>query len=477
MQRETLKLDLPKTWRVACHTDQVGLGTTFVAVHGQNTDGTLFVAEAIRKGASRIVISSDAQLSVQAELLIKEKKIDCVRVANTRLALAQLSAEAYNFPAKRFKFVGITGTKGKTTTATLLHHILHSADKKVALISTVENKIGNQVFKAPLTTPQPDYLHMFFDRCLQEGVELVVMEVAAQALTLHRVHGIQFDVGVFTNFAHEHLEFYASMDDYFAAKCLLREHMQPGASIIINGDDSALQAFAYDHLIRVMLQDIAVKSVASIEFAGAVDGEDLTVCAPFMMGQFNVYNILYAVYAALLLGVTRQDVLQAITTFTGVKGRLQKHALPNGATCYVDYAHTPDSYTHVLSLLRSMTDHLIVVFGCGGLRDKSKRSIMGGIAAAIADCVVLTSDNPRTEDPLEIIAQIKKGAAVQDMHKIVEVPDRAQAISYACTQTTRGSIVAILGKGPDEYQIIGATKHYFSDVETVKCYVGRDDQI
>lgn len=471
MQHVTQKLDVPETWRVACHTDHVGPGTTFVAVQGQTTDGLLFITDAINKGTTRIVVSFDAQLSAQNEQQIKEKNIELVRVSNTRLALAQLSAESYDFPADKLRFVGITGTKGKTTTAALLHHILHSAGKKVALISTVENKIGDRIFKAPLTTPQPDYLHMFFDLCVQEGVEIVVMEVAAQALTLYRVHGIRFDVGIFTNFAHEHLEFYATMDDYFAAKCLLREHMKSDAPIIINGDDLALHCFVYDNLMQVSLQDIAVECIAPIVCTGIINGALTEVFAPFMMGKFNVYNIFYALHVALLLGIAKHDVLKAISAFSGVKGRLQKQVMQSGATCYVDYAHTPDSYKQVLTLLRSMTDYLIVVFGCGGLRDKSKRPIMGGIAASIADVVVLTSDNPRTEDPLEIIAQIQAGVAEHNAYKVIEIPDRAQAITYACAQAKKDAIVAILGKGPDEYQIIGATKYYFSDVETVKCYV------
>lgn len=461
------KLNIPVVWPVTCHTDHIGPGSTFVAICGTTTSGILYIAQAIQKGASCIVVSDDAHLSADMQDLIKKNNVDLVRVANTRLALAQLSAQAYNFPAQRLRFVGITGTKGKTTTATLLHHILKHAGIKTALISTVENKIGEHTFKAPLTTPQPDYLHMFFNLCVQEGIEVVVTEVAAQALSLHRVEGIQFDVGIFTNFSHEHLEFYATMADYFAAKCLLREHMKPGAPIVINADDPELQRFVYDHLIRVSLKDIAVEQISPIVCTGMISSAMTEVFAPFMMGIFNVYNIFCALHAALLLGVAKQDIMQALVTFSGVKGRLQKQQLPNGATCFVDYAHTPDSYTHVLSLLRSMTDHLIVVFGCGGLRDATKRPIMGGIAARLADCVVLTSDNPRTEDPLAIIAQIKIGIAPEDQSKVIQIVDRAQAIHHACSSTKKGSIVAILGKGPDEYQIIGATKHYFSDMQTV----------
>lgn len=239
MQHEKQKLNIPIAWPVSCHTDHIGQGSTFVAIQGDSIDGALFIAQAIDKGATRVVVSCDAQLSHDVEQLIQEHTIDLVRVANTRLALAELSAQAYGFPADRLRFVGITGTKGKTTTATLLHHILITAGIKAALISTVENKIGEHLFKAPLTTPQPDYLHMFFNMCVSEGVEIVVMEVAAQALSLHRVAGIRFDVGMFTNFSHEHLEFYASMAEYFAAKSLLRDHMKPGAPIIINADDPA----------------------------------------------------------------------------------------------------------------------------------------------------------------------------------------------------------------------------------------------
>jgi UDP-N-acetylmuramoyl-L-alanyl-D-glutamate--2,6-diaminopimelate ligase len=470
MQHKTQKLDLPEIWRVACHTDHVGHGTTFVAVRGQTTDGAEYIAQAIAKGATRVVVADDVQLADAAQRIIAEKSVELIRVKDTRLALAQLSAAAYDFPAQKLSIIGITGTKGKTTTAALLYHILTSAGIKAALISTVENKIGDHTFKAPLTTPQPDYLHMFFDVCAKNGVTHVVMEVAAQALTLHRVHGIQFDAGIFTNFSHEHLEFYQTMDDYFAAKCLLRSYMKRGAPIILNSDDAALQRFVYEHSVPISLHDIAVEHISPIEFTANIAGEMYSVLAPSVMGRFNIYNIVYALHCAHYLGIAKQDILQALATFSGVKGRLQKHELADGASCYIDYAHTPDSYMQVLSLLRSMTDHLIVVFGCGGLRDKSKRPIMGGIAASIADCVVLTSDNPRTEDPLEIIAQIKSGVATHDEHKIVEAPDRAQAIAYACARAPKKGIVAILGKGPDEYQIIGATRYYFSDAQTVATF-------
>jgi UDP-N-acetylmuramoyl-L-alanyl-D-glutamate--2,6-diaminopimelate ligase len=471
MQHKKRKCNIPHVWPITCHTDYVGAGSTFVAIRGQTTDGLLFIPQAIAKGATKIVVQQDVHIEQETLDLIKQKNIALLYVSDARLALAELSAQAYDFPVKKLTLVAVTGTKGKTTCASLLYHILKTSGAKTALISTVENCIGSDLFPAPLTTPQPDYLHMFLHLCVQEDVRVVVLEVAAQALSLHRVHGIQFDVGIFTNFAHEHLEFYDSMDAYFAAKCLLRSHMKPDAPIIINRDDPWLSTFAYETLMKVSLTDTVVTSVVPITFTCSISGQKCAISAPFMMGTFNVYNMLYALRAANYLGVSLQHIVQAIALFPGVKGRLQKSELPSGALCYIDYAHTSDSYTQVLSLLRSMANRLIVVFGCCGQRDKSKRPIMGGIAAQFADVVVLTSDNPRTEDPQAIIEDIKVGIAVHNRNKVIEIVDREQAIRYACKHAKKGEIVVIFGKGSDTYQIVGATKYYFSDEEVVKTFL------
>ncbi|MEX0848816.1 MAG: UDP-N-acetylmuramoyl-L-alanyl-D-glutamate--2,6-diaminopimelate ligase [Candidatus Dependentiae bacterium] len=466
--RSEKMLTLPKVWPVACHTDNVGIGSTFVAIKGINCDGIQFVADAIQKGATRIVVYQNALLPIDILQKIKQKNIVLIYVDDTRLALAQLSTQAYNHPAHKLNIVGITGTKGKTTTAFLTHHILQASGIKTALLSTVENKIGDLVFTAPLTTAQPDYLHMFFDQCVRQGITHLVMEVAAQAFSLHRVYGVQFDIGLFTNFAHEHLEFYTSMDDYFAAKCLLFQQMKPSAPVIINVDDKPLQNIVYDNMVHMSAKDITVNCVApDVQFVIELQGEKYMVHAPYLIGEFNLYNVLSALHSALLLGVPIEKIISAIKTFKGVKGRMQKYQLPNGAVCYIDYAHTPDSYKQVLGLLRSLTDRLIVVFGCGGLRDKTKRSLMGAIAGSFADTVMLTSDNPRTEDPNEIVRDIKRGIAKEHEYKVIVVLDREKAIEKAYELSTADTIIALLGKGPDEFQIIGNVRHRYSDEENV----------
>ncbi len=458
---------LPKIWRVACHTDNVGPGTTFVAIKGDNFDGADFISVAIKKGASRIVVSNDVHVLQSIMKIIDEHKIVLLRVADTRLALAQLSAETYGYPAHKLKLIAITGTKGKTTTAYIAHHMLQHAGLRVALLTSVENKIGQSSFKASLTTAQPDYLHMFFDACVQQDITHVVMEVAAQALSLHRVHGLQFDIGTFTNFAHDHMEFYASMDDYFDAKCLIVNHLKLQAPLIINADDKALSNVDYEHMQPITLGDVDVVQVApEITCTLLLDQKAYVVHAPYLMGTFNLYNILCAIHIVRLCSVSMK-VIESLAMFKGVPGRMQKHVLPNGAQCFIDYAHTPDSYRHVLSLLRDQTELLIVVFGCGGLRDKMKRPLMGNVAAHFADRVVLTNDNPRTESPKSIVSDIKQGVEKEDMHKVEVVLNRDEAIKKAYAYSKKAAIVAILGKGPDAYQIVGTTRHYFSDIEVI----------
>ncbi len=460
-------LNLPSIWRVACHTDNVGPGSTFVAIKGDTFDGINFLSMAIKKGAKRIVVDDGARLPQKVVSFINERNVLLSRVSDTRLALAQLSAEAYNHPANKLKLTAITGTKGKTTTAYIAHHMLQQAGLRVALLTSVENKIGQSSFKAPLTTAQPDYLHMFFDVCVQQNITHVVMEVAAQALSLHRVYGLQFDVAAFTNFAHEHMEFYASMNAYYDAKCLLLNHLKPQAPLIINADDKALKNIDYEHIQPIALGDVdAMQVTPKIMCTLILDRQTHVVRAPYLMGVFNLYNILCAIHIVRLCSISMK-VIESLATFKGVPGRMQKHVLPNGASCFIDYAHTPDSYQHVLSLLRSLTDHLIVVFGCGGLRDKVKRPLMGNVAAHFADIVILANDNPRTESPDEIINDIKQGIKEEEMHKIMVVLNRDEAIkkAYACSR--KDAIIAILGKGPDAYQIIGATRHDFSDTQVV----------
>lgn len=509
---------IPLIFPVTCHTNHVGPGSTFVAIKGYEKDGADFISQAIEKGATSIVIENEVKLSDQVMVLIDQKNVAVRRVPDARLALALLSAQAASNPAQPLKIIGITGTKGKTTTSFLLWHILKTAGYKTALLSTVNNYIGDEKFPAPLTTAQPDYLHQFLKLCVEQNVTHVVMEVAAQALSLHRVYGIEFDGIIFTNFSLEHLEFYSSMEEYFAAKCRIFASAKPHAPILINGDDAwckkisrapnmELFSINKEKDIRCFIRSWRVIGTPCVPESTSHDSKkndlwfvnpvlhtqngnsprtgkifmnidvkntsvDLikqdSFSCPALVGSFNAYNATAAATMALKLGVSPDALARGLATFSGVRGRFEKHELPNGAVCIIDYAHNPSSYESVLGALRAMTDHLIVVFGAGGKRDPSKRPIMGGLAAQFADVVMITSDNPRTEDPETIIADIERGIAPIHAAKVIKIVDRKDAIERAYAVARKGSIIALLGKGPDEYQIIGEQKFPFCEVEIIR---------
>jgi UDP-N-acetylmuramoyl-L-alanyl-D-glutamate--2,6-diaminopimelate ligase len=499
---------MPQTFPVTCHTDFVGQGSCFVAIEGYADNGINYIQCAIEKGARTIVVHHTTLLSDELCAYIAAHDVVVERVENTRKALAQYSARGAGFPAKQLKIIGITGTKGKTTTSFLLEHILRTASFKTALISSVKNSIGDHGFAASLTTPQPDYLQQFLKLCVEHNVEYVVMEVAAQALTLHRVEGITFCGVIFTNFSHEHLEFYPTLDDYFYAKSLLFTRVTDNAPMLINGDDEhgKLLLRKYPKARAYGFNDYSAHPECSPELLakanvskdskllerpfdtflqaknfqlrqgyvghGRASGQENIVSplmCPALFGKYNAYNILAAVSMALELSDISKEVINvALQSFAGVPGRLQEHVLPNGARCFIDYAHNPESFKAVLSTLRVLTDQLIVVFGAGGGRDKAKRPMMGAIAADIADVVCITSDNPRLENPYDIACDIIKGIPENVSHKIVQELDRKKAIELAYQLSDQGAIIVLLGKGPDEYQIVGTTKHYFSEREIVQ---------
>ena len=468
-----------KKFPVTCHTKHVRPGSTFVAIKGDKQDGVTYIPKAIKRGASKIVMQYDAIVPPEIKQVIEQSEIEIELVENTRLALAQLSEKASDYAHKQLKIIGITGTKGKTSTAFILEHLLQSARHKTALISTVHNKIGNKKFKSGLTTDQPDYLHQFFKTCVAHNIEYVVMEVAAQALSLHRVAGIVFDAAVFTNFSQEHGEFYKTLDDYFAAKCTLFDQLKPDAPIFVNADDPwgkkilkqhpTFLSFAVENNNTHLSANI-IDSKKALAFKLQTPQTTLSIHCPSLFGTFNTYNVLAALGVAHSIGIPPEQCAQQLQTFKGVPGRLQLHTLKNGARCFIDYAHNPSSYKAVLSTLRNMTDDLIVVFGAGGKRDKEKRPIMGTIASEIADSVILTSDNPRTEDPEQIIQDIVSGVAPNNQHKIKKIVDRKIAIQQACTMAKECSAIALLGKGPDEYQEKKGIKTKFSEKEIVKAY-------
>lgn len=463
----------PSIYPVAAHTDNVGPGTTFVAIKGTSFDGAEFIPEAIKKGATTVVLGKREILPSQLEAYLIKSAISIVRVDNTRQALAILSAQKAGFPAKKLKVIGVTGTKGKTTTVFLLEHILRYVGYKVGLISSVYNSINGQQLKTAFATPQPDYLQQFLASCRDETVEYVIMEVSAQALSLFRVHGIEFDGIVFTNFSHEHLEFYETLDDYFRAKVSIFDQSKEGAPIFVNGDDPRAAELKLAAPTSVRFGFISTENELKAHYhepslmKGMItlhsnNASDAQIESP-LMGKYNGYNLLAVIGMALKIGISYGRIQEALAVFTGIPGRLQMHILSNGAIGVIDYAHNPSSYEAVLSALRQKTDHLIVIFGAGGSRDKYKRPIMGRIAALFADQVILTADNPRFEDPVAISIDIERGIPSMHKDKVIHELDREKAIRLAYALSKPGSMIVLLGKGPNEYQEVQGIKIPFSE--------------
>ena len=443
---------MPQIFPVTLHTKHVGFGSTFVAIKGYVRDGTDFIVQAINRGATKIVIDKACK---PLDKIFLHKHVEFVLVDDCRKSLAELSAQSLDYPSKKLKIIGVTGTKGKTTTTFLVEHILRESGYKTALLGGVKNKILDDQEKSDLTTYGADYLHMFFAQCVKHGVTHVVMEVSSHALALDRLHGIEFDAVGFTNLAWEHIDFHETMEDYFQAKFLALEQVKENGVVVINTDDKwgALAA-----------KKLSSKKVVSF----GLKKNNLVV--PELFGKFNAYNILMAVKLCKQFGLSFEKIKTSLKTFPGVPGRLQKHILKNGAVSFVDFAHNPSSVEAVLSALRPLTNHLIVVFGCGGDRDKAKRSKMGRVASIYGDEIIVTDDNPRYEDPLAIRQEILKGISENKRDIVTCVPDRKEAIERAVACSRKGSIIAILGKGHEEYNLIKNKRNYFSDIQEIERY-------
>jgi len=495
---------ISRIYPVTCHTDHVGVGSTFVAIKGFKDDGTRYIQTAIERGARKIIVQHDA-LSPFIQKLCADNQIELIAVDNTRAALAEHASAALDNPAAKLKIIGITGTKGKTTTTYIIDHILRKAGHKTALIGSIKNKILDQEVTSELTTPESDYLHMFFAECVKNGVEYVVMEVASHALSLNRVHGIQFDAVGFTNLAPEHMDFYKDLEEYFAAKAILFSYAKDNAPIIINTDDDwgkkaiALQTSshifgfgqqnnnqAYVFNLKQNTLDglrLVLAGQGAHEFPSGARGEEpegrlepcaaqkpLDLHASKLFGEFNSYNLVMATLVCKQLGIAEAEIREAIEYFHGVPGRLQLHTLKNGAKAFVDYAHNPSSFHEVLKTLRTISKHLIVVFGCGGDRDKTKRPVMGALAAQFGDKVIVTDDNPRTEPSDVIIQEILHGIPAEKQPIIICQPDRRKAIKTAATLAEKDSVIALLGKGHEPYYIINGQTLHFDDMEEIKHY-------
>jgi UDP-N-acetylmuramoyl-L-alanyl-D-glutamate--2,6-diaminopimelate ligase len=467
-------IELPLIWPVTCHTDHVGVGSTFVAIVGDKQNGCQYIPQALQKGATKIVVGQD-QVKLELQQLCASYGAELISVANPRAALSELSAQAWGLPVTKLKILAVTGTKGKTTSVYALRHVLAQAGYQVAMLTGVENMIGEQKFAADLTTPQPDYLQMFLAQAVQAKCEYLIMEASAQAFSLHRLDGVKFAGAIFTNFELEHSEFYPTLEQYFAAKCELFKHLNSKAELVLNLDDQWIQKVPGLNLIPTNVSCITFaenresdywlrinnQGLASLQFS-LVSGDACSSSfnSNQVFGDYNAYNLAGVALLCLRLGLNLEQVQAGISSFKPAPGRLEMYDLPNGAKGVVDYAHTPASFRNVLSLLRKQTDNLVVVFGAGGGKDPHKRPLMGQVATELCDTVVLTSDNPRFDDLQQIINDI---VGSQPRARFLIEPDRALAIQLAYQKSSPGAIIVLLGKGPDEYQLVQGQKSFFSD--------------
>ena len=442
-------------------------GNLFVAICGYDTDGHKYIPMALEKGAACVLCE---KAPAEGEYVL---------LSDTRRGLALAGANWYGNPAGEMTMIGITGTNGKTTTTYLVKHILEDClGAKVGLVGTIQNMIGDEVLHTERTTPESMELQALFRHMADAGCTHVVMEVSSHALCLHRVDGVTFDVGVFTNLTQDHLDFHKTMEEYCRAKAMLFARSKVGA---VNVDDpwaKEILAHATCPVITYSAKGQAALEATDIRlephhvaFTAHYQGTE-TACTLGIPGAFSVYNALSALSAALALGIAPEKAAASLATARGVKGRAEVVPTPGkDYTVLIDYSHTPDSLENILKTVREFArGRVIAVFGCGGDRDPIKRPIMGKIAADLADLVVVTSDNPRTEDPMAIIDQILVGIP-KDQTPTTVIENRRQAIRWAMDNAQAGDVIVLAGKGHETYQEIGHEKFHLDEREEVAAHL------
>ena len=459
---------------------RVERGDMFVAIRGTAFDGHAYISGAVNNGAIVVVMEND---SAMPDSYFMHAGVTKVVVPNTRVALARMSAQYYGHPSEHLSVVGVTGTNGKTTTAHLIASIAEHQGGKAGLIGTIEYRIGDEVMPSTHTTPESLELNALLSRMVAAGCSSAVMEVSSHSLDQHRVHGVSFSVGVFTNLTQDHLDYHGSMEKYFEAKSVLFRSLGEESWAVVNVDDpcgTKLLAMTRARTLSFGMTgpaDISAEQV-SLSIRGTTclirhGGESMQIETP-LVGKFNVSNILAAFGAGIALGISKPAIGLALKAMAPVRGRFEPISSPQGWTAIVDYAHTPDALEKALHAVHdvfsaSERGRIITVFGCGGNRDTSKRPKMAAVATALSDMTIVTSDNPRLEDPALIIAQVAGGALPgKTVEKIV---DRREAIVRALALARPHDVVLIAGKGHEDYQVIGDKKVHFSDKEIVQDYI------
>lgn len=453
---------------VAIDSRKVKEGDVFVAIKGVLSDGHAFIEKAIALGAIAVVCEDMPATFTSG--------VTYLQVADTQEAVAYIAHQFYGEPSARVKLVGVTGTNGKTTIATVLFKLFTTLGYKCGLISTVQNQIAEEIIPATHTTPDAVSLNALIKRMADEGCTHVFMESSSHAIHQHRITGLEFAGGIFSNITHDHLDYHKTFDEYIRVKKSFFDHLSASAFAISNADDKRGE---------VMLQNTpAKKYLYSLKTPAAFKGKILeNVLTGLVMtvndkevhfrliGEFNAYNLLAVYGAAVCLGEESEHVLTVLSSLTGAEGRFDYSISKGLIIGIVDYAHTPDALENVLATIKKLRkghEQIITVVGCGGDRDKTKRPVMAQAACDLSDRVILTSDNPRSEDPMEILKDMEEGLSSSAKRKYIAIPDRKEAIKAAVDFANRDDIILVAGKGHEKYQDIKGVKYPFDDKEILK---------
>jgi UDP-N-acetylmuramoyl-L-alanyl-D-glutamate--2,6-diaminopimelate ligase len=442
-------------------------GCMFFAIKGTQVDGHSFIQQVIEKG-TKVIVCEVLPTQINAA-------VTYIQVENSHKAMAHIAAEFYDHPSQQLKLVAITGTNGKTTVATLLFKLFRSFGHNVGLLSTVQNQINDEVIPSTHTTPDSIRINELLQTMLDKGCEYCFMEASSHAIDQERIAGLHFAGVVFNNITHDHLDYHVTFDNYIKAKKKLFDEVNEDAFALTNKDDrngmvmlQNTKATRYTYSLNSMA-DFKAKIIES-DFNGMLlnlDGEEAWFR---LVGNFNAYNLAAVYGTAFLLGKPKHDIITKLSSIDSVKGRFEYIRSTNGVIAVIDYAHTPDALQNVLSTinqLRTLNEQLITVVGCGGNRDAAKRPVMADVATELSTKVIFTSDNPRNEDPEEILNEMQKGVKPLHYKKTLRITDRKEAIKTAISMANKNDIILVAGKGHESYQEIKGVKHHFDDKETV----------
>jgi UDP-N-acetylmuramoyl-L-alanyl-D-glutamate--2,6-diaminopimelate ligase len=440
----------------------------FVATRGVLADGHDFIGKAIENGAIAIVCEEFPD--------VLNEKVNYIKVKDASHALGYIASNYFENPSSRIKLIGITGTNGKTTSVTLLYDLFRGLGHKVGMLSTVVNKINDEIIPATHTTPDSIQINALLTKMIDEGCKYCFMEVSSHSVVQNRVTGLEFAGGIFTNITHDHLDYHKTFDEYIKAKKGFFDMLPEEAFALINRDDRNAKVMVQNTKAKIntfslqSMADFRAKVLES-QLSGLllqIDGHELWVK---LIGGFNAYNILGVYGAAMLLGEDKLKVMTILSSIESVEGRFQYIKSGNDITAVIDYAHTPDALQNVLKTIKEIrtgNEQVITVMGCGGDRDAAKRPVMAKIACEMSDKVIMTSDNPRSEDPELILKDMKAGVEIHQAKKTLAITDRREAIKTACSIARPGDIILVAGKGHEKYQEIKGVKYPFDDFEVVK---------